>query len=74
MIYPNPADQYVQIKHKNNIEKIVRIIDLNGKEIFNRITTSNNIGISTSDFKNGVYIIEIKYRQNKQMEKLLISH
>jgi uncharacterized repeat protein (TIGR01451 family) len=66
-IYPNPVSDYLMIQSKLEVEK-VRILDLNGKEIFQSHATTFSINEITA----GVYILEIITSEGKSLQKKLV--
>lgn len=81
-IYPNPADNFVNIE-TNNIEK-AQIITTNIYDIEGRLMLSkksqiqkgtNNINLSTKNIPNGQYLIRlIAKNQTLSTKKLIIKH
>ena len=58
-IFPNPANNLININLKNNILSSYEIIDVSGK-ILLRDLFLNEIRINSSKLKNGIYIIRVK--------------
>ena len=72
-IYPNPAKNTLNIvSYAINIDDI-RIINIEGKEIFNTIVNASQARVNTSDLATGLYIIEIKSENNTIKRKLIIE-
>jgi len=71
-IYPNPASDFVNIKTSNLIKK-VEIIDITGKLISTTLGTENNLKISTSNLKNGIYFFVITGENYIEQRKITIS-
>jgi len=57
LVYPNPANNYLFVNGLNENTKI-SIYDLNGKLVFNKQSTNNQINISS--FQSGVYTMKIE--------------
>lgn len=55
-VYPNPADQYVKVSGVT--EGLLKILDLNGKELFQK-SIQGDTEISLEEFPKGVLMIEI---------------
>ena len=58
-IFPNPANNLININLKNNILSSYEIIDVSGK-ILLRDLFLNEIRINSNKLKNGIYIIRVK--------------
>ena len=72
-IYPNPANNTLNIvSYAINIDDI-RIINIEGKEIFNTTVNASQARVNTSDLATGLYIIEIKSENNTIKRKLIIE-
>ncbi len=74
MVYPNPAQDFVQIKLQNN-ENInsIQISDVLGK-VVKKVTSieANQTTISTSDLTTGIYVIEVVTERNIKINKKLV--
>ncbi len=57
-IFPNPANDFLNINSELNIESI-SIFDISGKEVINIKSASNNNEINVSNLKSGVYFVRI---------------
>ena len=72
-LFPNPADNYVAIKHSMEGAVLIQIFDLSGQIIYNKSSYNNNIMVSTSDFNPGIYSIVISdYNQSITCHKKMI--
>lgn len=58
-IFPNPANEYVNITSNLQKEYEFVITDASGKEIEKGISKTKSISVSTSDFPNGVYSVSV---------------
>ncbi len=59
-IYPNPANDFLQIEFaENNIHKLV-IKDIKGSSIFEKTNPNQNETLDLSDYVSGLYIISIQ--------------
>ena len=73
--YPNPADNEftiygLQVVVGDN----VKIFDAIGKQIFSEELITSNFKIKTTEFKNGVYFVQINNAGNTVTKKLLVKH
>ncbi len=75
-LYPNPSSQLLTINISDldltNAE--LKMVDMLGKEIFKSKLNQNTTIISTSEFANGVYFIQVKADNKLETQKLLIQH
>lgn len=76
-LFPNPATTELNIKlNSNEHNKRVEIINLLGKQVYNKIvpTDNANFKINTSNFKPGIYFVSVK-SDNKAIktEKIIIT-
>ncbi|MBC7696272.1 MAG: T9SS type A sorting domain-containing protein [Burkholderiales bacterium] len=73
-IFPNPANNIVQIKNEKNVTLYYEIIDIQGKYI-NQKTKLENDKIHTGNLTNGIYILKItESNRSAKNLKLIISH
>ncbi|NNC95945.1 MAG: T9SS type A sorting domain-containing protein [Chitinophagales bacterium] len=56
-VYPNPAIDYLNIKHGLDGNFTIRIIDISGKIL---ITESNTSSIDISELSSGIYVIQLE--------------
>jgi hypothetical protein len=73
-IYPNPAQQIINIEFKtqNNIQATIEIFNVMGECVHRHNTTSSNCQINAFDFNEGVYNISITNNVSTINKKLLI--
>lgn len=68
-VFPNPTSDLVNIRiNHSTIEQVVVFIsDLQGKEVYNGIYAgiSNTIGINTSEYAPGTYLLSLKNNNNQ---------
>lgn len=72
MVYPNPANDIVNIKTTSNVE-LVRITTVDGREIYSATANNNEVRINTSTIEAGVYFIEINTLNGKMAQKLIVK-
>lgn len=70
-LYPNPANDILNIRTNSNSVKTVTIYDTVGKQVIN--TTTENGTINTSSLHTGVYIIKITEEGKTATRKLIIK-
>lgn len=68
-VFPNPTSDLVNIRiNYSTVDKVVvTITDLEGKEVFNGLYAgiSNTIGINTSTYARGTYVLSLKNNNNQ---------
>lgn len=69
-IYPNPANEKIIIRDKNNIVESVEIIDIQGRII----AKSKNKIIDCSSFTQGFYIIKLQTKEQVYFSKIEVLH
>ncbi len=73
-VYPNPANQYVQIEMNPYENTQIELFDAVGKLIFQSTTNKSNYTLNLDDFAPGVYLILITQNNQRYLEKISISH
>jgi hypothetical protein len=70
-IYPNPANDFINIQTSNDSTYFVKIYNLEGKLIFNKsgFTDSTQINLTENNITPGVYIFKI----NNHAQKVIIQ-
>lgn len=73
-IYPNPAQNAVTIQ-ADQVE-IIRVFDMAGNLILiqNELHNTGTIEISTAEFENGMYLVQIIHEGKIQSQQLIIQH
>jgi len=75
VIFPNPANQYINISAPINAGKtIIEMYDAIGRRIFMQAMTSSTMEINTSRFSEGTYIVKILNNNNQTAQKVVIMH
>jgi hypothetical protein len=67
-VFPNPVSDYITIKVSDNFKNknyTLRIFDVSGKELYNKICKSDENAISVKGFDKGFYFTEILTEQGK---------
>jgi len=75
-LFPNPANNQVQLNFKNTFssEINISIIDLLGKQIYQtELSHTQNHIIPTQHLENGIYLIRLETTEGFLVKKLLIS-
>jgi len=73
-IIPEPlANRIRVILPYSSGNETLRIIDLSGRTIRNIVLSGKDSGVDLSGLKNGVYLVEVTFRERKKVEKIIIS-
>ena len=72
-IYPNPANNSLNIVSNFIDINTISIYNLHGQEVLNTTVNANQIKINTSSLANGIYIIDIKSNNTSVKRKLIIE-
>lgn len=71
-IYPNPFNDYIQIKVDNQYKFDLNLIDINGRIISqNKNLFSSNYQLNTSSLEKGIYFLEIIFQNQTQRIKIV---
>jgi choice-of-anchor B domain-containing protein len=74
-IYPNPAQYILQVTNKSSQPAQFKLIDLLGKEIFEKTIPASSIDqIDVHDYAGGTYLLQMSSEFNIRQEKLIITH
>ncbi len=71
-IYPNPADELVNIDN-NSLIKEVMLISMNGNILFTKSVNGISATIEVSDIPQGIYILKIQTENKTAMKRLIIN-
>lgn len=77
VLYPNPADDQVNIRFSKQYETAVEIsvIDMSGRRIScTEVNGTDNINIDTASLEKGIYTIVIQTPEGTFNKKLVINH
>jgi len=72
-IYPNPAQNFVNIRQTEATEFSVSLIDLAGAIVFNSAPSLAH-SLDLNNLPNGVYFLQMTSERGMKTEKLVISH
>ncbi len=72
---PNPADNYVSVAIGTTANATMKVVDVLGNVVLTGVITDGTETINISDFKNGVYFIQVESSETKLMtRKLIVRH
>jgi hypothetical protein len=69
-IYPNPATDYIKVSTEIDNQSIIRIIDLDGREVKTLPLISKQTLVDIKSLVSGVYIFEIINQKSKTTFKI----
>jgi len=70
-IYPNPSNGVISLTAKNAIE--VKVIDQTGRVQYQKVLKNSQEDLNLSELSNGFYILEIKFEDKVELERIVIS-
>lgn len=76
-IFPNPAANNVTLMIDSKSTTKVTILNMTGQVVFERTTSSNALeamNVSTADFTNGVYLVQVSNGTATTTERLMVQH
>jgi len=72
-LYPNPINDFLSISFKNNSDYSVRILDINGKELFYRDSINElEERFDFSKYDSGIYVIKLLDKELSQMKTVKV--
>lgn len=70
VVYPNPANDFIQIRQENMQSDLsITIFDLSGKQLLTQAIRYNNQKIAISTLHKGIYIVRISDKKGHQLIK-----
>ena len=77
IMYPNPANNVVNIKFNNALrgKLTISVYSIQGKRVFNTeaYSVNNKIEFNVSTLSNGMYFVKLKNGQKETVQKLIIN-
>jgi photosystem II stability/assembly factor-like uncharacterized protein len=77
LVYPNPAEGYIKLLNTDISDKInsIEIYNIIGQKVcIENITNQSEIRIDLSNFKKGIYFIEVNFEsKQKELSKLIFK-
>jgi len=71
-IYPNPANDFVNVYANETITEI-SIMDIAGKKLLEENPNSTSVEINTNDLSSGVYLINIETLTGNTIRKIIVE-
>lgn len=72
-LYPNPANEFVTISNKSNLDLAIEVIDLTGKVCFETSSKNTSISVNVNSLNNGVYIVNIVSASGILQERVIVQ-
>lgn len=74
-LFPNPASNGFTIDLGSNHEEVkVTVADMNGKVVYTTMATdTQNMGVNTDDFAEGIYVVQIQAGEFLGTKKLVVE-
>lgn len=69
MVYPNPADGTIHVRHKQNLTFQYQVYNMDGKVIETGVSAENN---TTFHLPSGIYIVKIQTHENTEIHKVIV--
>ncbi|MDP2387929.1 MAG: S8 family peptidase [Bacteroidota bacterium] len=74
LVYPNPADQFINLTFKNeNSTAKIEIINVLGQEVYQSTIKTSIHTINSSSLSPGIYIVKVTTSTNKLSRKIIIE-
>jgi hypothetical protein len=76
-IFPNPAANNVTVMIDSKSNATVKVLNTTGQVVFESAATSNALeamSISTADFTNGVYLVQVSNGAATTTQRLVVQH
>lgn len=76
-IYPNPAANNVTVLVDSKSNATVKVVSMTGQVVFENAAASNGLeamNISTAEFTNGVYLVQVSIGTLATTQRLVVQH
>ena len=71
-LYPNPANQYLNIL-LSTIDNVILIYNLQGELVKNSFFSTNYCKLNITDLSSGMYVVEVKNNKGRNFQKFIIE-
>jgi ELWxxDGT repeat protein len=72
-VYPNPADNTVNVALDPTVFESIQMIDLTGKVVLNKSVENSITTLSIGHLQKGIYLVKASGQQGSKIQKLIIS-
>jgi hypothetical protein len=76
-IFPNPAALNVTVMIDSKSDATVKVLNMAGQVVFEQSATSKaleSMNISTADFTNGMYLVQVSNGTSTTTQRLVVQH
>jgi len=73
-LYPNPFNEKLVLDFSDRYIDEIRIINIQGKEVFRQEKLADKLTLNTSNWSQGVYVLKVIYRDNRVVTKKIIRN
>ena len=76
-IYPFPANNYFELDlpiEKSGDQIMVKLMDIHGRVLYHSVLMESKTRITTSEYSNGIYFLELSSKHQKVLKRVLINH
>jgi hypothetical protein len=70
--YPNPANSFVHIGINESADLIIS--DLLGQTVFSQLDLNTSVDVNTSNWPNGIYLVQVYKGANFETQRLVVQH
>jgi len=75
LIYPNPANDVINISSSDGSISSIKIIDMTGRILISkRAINDRNISLEVGDLENGIYSVITESESERMVSKIIINH
>jgi hypothetical protein len=71
-LYPNPANQYLNIL-LSTIDNVILIYNLQGELVKNSFVSTTYCKLNITDLSSGMYVVEVKNNKGRNFQKFIIE-
>ena len=71
-LYPNPANQYLNIL-LSTIDNVILIYNLQGELVKNSFVSTTYCKLNITDLSSGMYVVEVKNNKGRSFQKFIIE-
>jgi len=71
-VFPNPANDFINIKTNNNELSKVTIVDISGK-VLKAVSFNNSIKLEIKEFNQGIYFLEVETNNKVVTKRIVIN-
>jgi len=76
-IYPFPANNYFELElpiEKSGEQIMMKLMDIHGRVLYHSVLMESKTRITTSEYSNGIYFLELSSKNQKVLKRVLINH